>query len=61
MFYCFLKLIVLCFLKYRPNLNQKKMGISGNEHLFPFKGNSLKMEGNSFFGKFTPEGFQAVP
>jgi len=27
------------------------MGISGNEHLFPFKGNSLKIKGNPFFEK----------
>lgn len=37
------------------------MAISGNEHLFPFKGNSLKMKGNSFFEKFILEGFQEAP
>lgn len=37
------------------------MGISGNEHLFPFEGNSLKANENSFFEKFIPEGFQEVP
>ncbi len=36
------------------------MTISGNEYLFPFKGNSWKMKGNSFFEKSIPEGFQVA-